>query len=398
MSKSEIFFLLIIASLPIQLNKFFFPDFSYVLGIPIDYRAIAIYFSDLIIAAYLIFFFFEYRKKLKKIILLHKDFVLILTTFSLYLFLSSLFFSESRAASTWFNIKIILLSLTGFAAAITLSKLKVAQIFRPVLAFSLLWQSAIVILQFILQRSLGLWFLGERSFDASTVNIAHIQIFDIQFLRPYGTFPHPNVAAAFFVFGLIIIWKWKSKFQTLPVLVALVLTGSKAAFLALAIAAALSKIKYFWLTVALIIGATWLFLKSITEPQIASIAERLVLSQAALDIAVKNPLFGIGSNNFIQELSKLDLSSLAQIRLLQPVHNVFLLILAENGLVGFLLFSALLITVFKKAKSQAKIILFTVILIFASVDHFLWTLHQGQLLFWLSVGYILSKNKGRSTE
>src|SRR3972149_2669723 len=46
-------FLASVLTLPLQLNKFFFGEFSYVLGIPIDYRAIAIYLSDIFIVAYL---------------------------------------------------------------------------------------------------------------------------------------------------------------------------------------------------------------------------------------------------------------------------------------------------------------------------------------------------------
>ena len=399
MRKSDIFFLLAVASLPIQLNKFFFPEFSYVLGIPIDYRAIAIYFSDILIIGYLVLFFIEYRGKISKIVIPNKEFLTILTIFNIYLLLSSIFFSQSKEASTWFNIKIFLMSLTSFAAIISLEKPKIFQFFQRVLTISLVWQAVVIILQFFLQRSIGLWFLGERSFDTSTVNIAHIQILGVQFLRPYGTFPHPNVAAAFFVIGLLLIWKIKSKLYSVALTAALILTGSKAALFSLVLAVSLSKLKYLMLGFAVTLLGAWLFLKSITEFQIASIAERLILSQAALDIAVKNILFGVGSNNFILELSKLDLSSLAQIRLLQPVHNVFLLIIAENGLIGFLLFAALLFTVLKnaslpagKAKSQLKIILFTIILIFASVDHFFWTLHQGQMLFFLSLSYILSKS------
>ena len=134
-------------------------------------------------------------------------------------------------------------------------------------------------------------------------------------------------------------------------------------------------------------------LKSVSDFQLATIAERLMLSQTSLDITKVNPLFGVGSGNFILELSKLNLFSLAEIRLLQPVHNVFLLILAENGIIGLLLFVSFLLVIARQITTKPKVAIFIVILVFASLDHFLWTLQQGQLLFWLSAGYILSNQK-----
>ena len=94
-----------------------------------------------------------------------------------------------------------------------------------------------------------------------------------------------------------------------------------------------------------------------------------------------------------QLLSKLNLFSPAETRLLQPVHNVFLLILAENGVIGLLLFAALLLAVARNVKGKVKTALFLTILTYASVDHFLWTLAQGQLMFWLILGYIISERR-----
>jgi O-antigen ligase len=55
---------------------------------------------------------------------------------------------------------------------------------------------------------------------------------------------------------------------------------------------------------------------------------------------MQNPFLGVGLNNFIPEaMSSVFLSGTN--RFLQPVHNIFLLVLAESGLVGlvgFLIF------------------------------------------------------------
>jgi len=54
----------------------------------------------------------------------------------------------------------------------------------------------------------------------------------------------------------------------------------------------------------------------------------------------------------------------------------------------------LLYAVFKNISSRWQLALATVIIIFFSVDHFLWTLQQGRFLFWLSLAYILRSPKG----
>lgn len=397
MSKSDFLFLLVLATLPIQLNKFFFPEYSYVLGLPIDYRSPTVYLSDIAIIAYLIAFIFANARNLSKIAKLHKAFTTALLIFNFYLFASTAF-STSKEASLIFNMRILVFSMLAVASAHTIAKKSTQKLALSVISISLFWGSLLILAQFLLQKSLGLWILGERSFQASTPTIAHATLFGQQILRPYGTFPHPNVAGAFLVFGLIVIWS--SRKITFPIAaIAVLLTFSRTALLVLATTAFLNfskNRKLLGVAIAAVLaipfGST--VLNSIPA---APIAERLLLLQAALDISLLNPVFGVGSNNFILELSKLNLFSLAETRLLQPVHNVFLLILAENGIIGLLLFASLLMVVAQNVKGKVKTALFLALLVYASFDHFLWTLHQGQLMFWLILGFIVSRNNRRKS-
>ena len=402
MSISELLFLLVLGTLPLQLGKFFFFEHSYVLGIPIDYRAVTIYISDIATITFLASTIYQNRKNLQSILVTYKDYVLAIGVFNLYLALTAIFFSVSPGASFFFTLKFFIFSLLSIAAASILGKKTVREKAAIVLAVSIFWQSLVVVGQFLRQGSLGLQILGERTFDASTVQIAHSQIFGQQFLRPYGTFPHPNVAAAFLVFSLLILAgspKGRLQIKKIALLaiaaLATFLTFSKSAFVVFALGLALlqkglSKL-ILLATAALLFG--FFIVSQLSIYQIASIAERLLLSQAALDIALENMVFGVGANNFILELGRLDLFSLAETRLLQPVHNVFLLILAENGIVGLMLFTALLLVVSKYLNSKVKIVVFLGLLFYLSVDHFLWTLQQGQLIFWLILAYIIHREK-----
>ncbi|MEX2028269.1 MAG: O-antigen ligase family protein [Candidatus Curtissbacteria bacterium] len=363
-----------------------------------------IYLSDFAVILYLAMFFFENRFKLKQIYKEHNAFVKTIAVFGVYLLVDSIVFSVSRQASLIFATRATVFSVFALAAAVTLSRSEIVKKSATLFKNLIEAEALILIAQFLLQRSLGLTFLGERTFDTTTSSIAHANLFGNQVLRSYGTFPHPNVAAAFLVFGMTVFLGSKREtikfvFPSALALVGLFVTFSKSALAAFAVTLGIifAKRKEFLLFIVAFLAIGALLLKNTSDASLPTISERLVLIQKSLDISLESPIFGIGSNNFILELSKSNLFSVNLIRLLQPVHNIFFLILAENGVLGLLLFFAILFTVLKRADTKIKLALFVSILIFGSIDHFLWTLQQGQLLLWLSVGYILSSQKSRAS-
>ena len=408
MKASDLLFLAALLSLPIQLNKFFWPQFSFVFGIPQDLLAVSAYLSDILIAFYVLVFIGEFlfkkgvRDKLAGFYKRQKTFILAAIAFNFYLFANALFVSDQLLLSLWFSSKVFEFCLFATFAQFTLSKNKVFNLSFTVLAVSIFWQSGLMLLQFTLQRSIGFWFLGERSFSVDTPSIAHVYIFGRQLLRPYGTFPHPNVAAAFFVVGFIILSaRQKSKgtlniFASVVSLLSVFVTFSKGAAIVLFASLVLTLKKPFYLTLVFFLAAfsAFMFFRNLPEAQVVSIAERLVLLQAAVELILKNPLFGVGSANFVPALSAFNLFSIADVRLLAPVHNVFLLIFAEEGVIGLFLFLILLWAVLKNISSRWQIALVFALIIFLTVDHFVWTLQQGRFLFWLSVAYILRSPKG----
>ena len=445
----QFLFLASLAALPVQLGKYFFIKGSYVLGLPIDYLAITLYLSDLVIVATIGTYLWSHKKSWKKIFAQHRLYIVTAAIFNLYLFALTLLASPISLTALNFSIRIAVLFAYSLVAAEFFSLPNLLSRAKKVINFSLVWVTVLIMLEFALQRSLNLWFIGERSFDTSTAGIAHFNLFGLQLLRSYATFPHPNVAGAFFVIYLILNFSlhrhperpvrqsfsvggseesthlssprrrgsrnrqgtgFPSKLASLRgrsgsgmtigvlALVALFLTFSKAAIFALILYFLLtSTSRRIRLAIVSILAVAALFLIGAQQLlPIDSIAERLSLSQAALDISLKNPLFGIGPTNFIPQLATLNLYSISQTRLLQPVHNVFLIFLTETGIVGFLLFTIVLLAVAGRAHSKAKQALLVVLLCFASIDHFLITIHQGQLLLWLALGYILSKGKARN--
>ncbi len=407
MGKSRRILPIVVATLPIQLNKYFFTDSSFVLGIPIDYLAISIYLSDFAIILYLIIFVLDNYKKPQTLLAKSKNFLIPLLILNIYFFANSILTSKSPQTSVFSSLKFLEFSLFTLFASVDFSDKKTIAKIKMVATVTLLWQSLLVVLQFLYQKSLGLWFLGERSFDGSTPSIAQTSILERQFLRPYGTFPHPNVLGACLVFFLIIIsadlfknsqeiTKLKRlSYQKIAVglsLVACLLIYSKTALFIL-ILIPLIYSKNIIISVIFIVLIIAIYINFISSSHITSIAERLILFQAAYKITLTNPLFGVGAGNFIAELAKLNLISISEVRLLQPVHNVFLLVLVENGALGLLLLANYLFAIQRKVASTQKLILFIAILIYFSVDHFLWTLQQGQFLFAIVAAFILSSSK-----
>ncbi|MDO8260674.1 MAG: hypothetical protein Q7T50_04225, partial [Candidatus Magasanikbacteria bacterium] len=184
---SELLFLAVLASIPVQLNKFFFPSFSFVLGIPIDYRAVSIYFIDILAVLLLASVAIRPPKNFFKFFKNKKSLIYTLGALNIYLFTNAYFFSQSQTVSLLFAIKVLEFSLFCIVATYYFSQKKVFKKSQKVIAITIVWQSALAITQFLIQKSLGLELLGERSFDTSTVSIAHTQIFGSQFLRAYGT-------------------------------------------------------------------------------------------------------------------------------------------------------------------------------------------------------------------
>ena len=133
---------------------------------------------------------------------------------------------------------------------------------------------------------------------------------------------------------------------------------------------------------------------SATEP---SVSYRLLYNQLGLDLISKHP-FGIGIGNQVlyavdQELYQgLGLIKLWQ---WQPIHNIYLLISSEIGIIGLIIFLFLVGVLIAKnlalsdLRSMTAMVILGSLLLFGLVDHFPWDLQGGRLMLWLSLGIIM---------
>lgn len=394
--------------LPTQLGKHFWPQFSYVYSLTIDYLSPTIYFWDLLVTG-LLFVSLLQRKPVNK--LAFNLFLLFILTNILSLF--PLFGQSINFGAGLVRLEqIIIAGLFGvYLAGIDLVKQKFVIFYS--LLLSIFFESMLALGQFLAGHTLGFWALGERAFTLSTPAIATFDFQGRLFLRPYATFPHPNVLAAFMLIGPFVLflffqknsYKLKKSVLGLVVLLAasaIFISESRttlvAGFLALIFLLKSKRIAPFsrkFLALGLfLIGVASPFLytrfSSIFNFDNLTLLRREELMGVALNLFIKNPLLGVGINNFIPAAA--DQLLIGPSRFLQPVHNIFLLQLSETGLVGLLGLLGLIglpIWMLIKRKSFQANFLITIwgIIIFLGLfDHYFLTLPQGYRLLFLIWG------------
>lgn len=386
-------FYLILFLLPANLAKHFPLASSYVSGILVDYLIPAVYLTDILIIALLILWFFKKTACYKG-----RTFVTLLI-----LLLPAIIFANSFIPALYKFLKIIELSLFGlwiYQHKSIISKTTVIK----VISFSVLFQSLLAIGQWLKQSSLfGYWFFGEQPYNAATPGIDKIIWLDGSLkIPPLGIFPHPNVLAGFLVISLTLILYQLLKGPFLRSkagpywiafifgLITLFLTFSLSAWLAFLLISVpflllsiYPKIKALMISAGLILIVLSLSLQfSFLAPE-SSFSRRSQLNKISWQMFLDHPLTGVGLNNFTVSMEKYGYVT-ATTRFLQPVHNLYLLILSETGLIGLAAFIYLLYKCYKGPSFVTKVgpywVTIFIILFLGLFDHYFFTLQQGLLL------------------
>lgn len=394
-------FLLFVLLLPTQLSAHFWPDFAYVFGIRVDYFAPAIYLTDLVLI--LVFGLWLLGAKTTRPVL--SPTLIVMASLLVYLLFSSIFVAENQGAAFYKLARIVLFSLLVFYCLPNRQWILKSPLFYRALSLAVIYTSVIAILQFLKQQSLGgpLWFLGERLFLSSSPGIALADLFGRELLRPYGTFSHPNSMAGFILVTLIFLAPWKGrlpKFALALGAIVLLLSNSWTAYLTALLLIAyylIVKIKkktgfVFLLFIALLmISGTLLFL--LGKPfGTVELQDRIYLGNAAKDMLLHSPIFGVGLNNFISHLP--EFANTQKISWwLQPVHNIFILWVAETGLLGLALLGYLVVRSLPRilARQDKSTFLLLAIFLTGTADHYWLTLQQNILLFGLVLGLTITK-------
>ena len=264
------------------------------------------------------------------------------------------------------------------------------------------------ILQYILHRPIGLDFLGEFNFIKGPSLRFHFNknhwylfnFFEKKFIqRSYGLWDHPNFQAGFLTISIFcsyylnVIAKLKKhkliiSLCTIIQIIALFTTLSRAAIGSWFLYTAFwsyhlvkhrkfKKINYYFTTSYCLI--TLLFtplVLSRTKPQLIqdhfNASRRIYLNKSQK--IIKNHPFGIGYAKYEDEVKAYNKKNKITKKDYIPVHNMYLLIASEEGIIGLLLFIIFIVTIINNYLKIKK-------------DLLSWTLFS-MLLLILSIGFL----------
>lgn len=286
-------------------------------------------------------------------------------------------------------------------------------------------QALLVHWQFAVQSVWGNKWLGMAAQDPALLGVTVIEVAGSRWLRAYGSLPHPNIAGMFLSLALVLsvvltarAKTWHARFAfgavTLVTASALWLTYSRQAWIAACVMLGALALHTFWthtrfpqalaltLLLALTPALVWTGIyPELTQTrlgateriEVQSLEERQEHQALGTKIIQNNWVTGVGIGNYTAYLYTQDDSKPSYAY--QPVHNVYLLILAELGVAGILAFVLFLISLFIKPPKNDWAILWRITLLGLIVtglfDHYLWSLPVGLTLFWLLAGLCASR-------
>ena len=410
----DLLFILFIFLIPSQLAYHFWPNWAFLGGVRVDYYAPAIYLTDILVIAFLTIFVLR-TVLMKGIRIRIRSSTIVILGVLTILIVANIYYSLLPILSLmkWlkiFELTMIALYIKG-RSTFNVRKLLVIPLFYSVVVFGV-----IGICQFYYQRSIGglFYMLGERSFTADTIGIAVVNIFGVERLRMYSTFPHPNALAGYAgVVVILLLVSYKKKIITsgkslfwLSILIlgiVLFLTFSKTAYLSIVVVGCMYLLlrmnqrlfKKVTKTVFLFIVVLSLLFTIISSPVVnegkyKTVSERVVLANVAGEAFSENIVTGVGMNGYIVQLSKRDIPTSVR-WMLQPVHNIYLLMLSEMGLLLFIIAIFALFKVLAMTLEIKSLLIFPYlfILITGTLDHYWITLQQNQLIATIIIAVII---------
>ena len=448
---NNLFIFLSVASISIN-RRILIAKFS---EIPHDYESIFLNFSDIVIILFLIYFLF-YILLSKNIFLEFKNYI---KYFKYPAYIGLVFLSFSGISVI--NSTIPILSLASFMRlslmllySFSLGFLLINKGFLKKLLIYIVifgvFNSLLASYQFFTFRSFGLSFLGEATLSLLP-GVSKVSFPGALLVRGYGLFSHPNILGAYLFLCVMIcayliekIILIPQKIKTLKLFLAegaliLCVFGLMVSFSRSATIASLISLSIFYLiifcsrkilkdgdfikkigsgeawfgiiSIILAIFIALFVLGDIILPRFQNIngssalIDRLKYSEMAISAVVARPVFGVGIGSGVAYFLKnrtYSFFSFNNFWEFEPVHDLFLIIASEIGVLGLffflLLINYLLIKIskfiFKKPGNKPGLIFCLSVLsgnlMLGIFDHYFWDSRSGILIFWIAIAISFS--------
>ena len=407
----EIITYLWLALIPTQLGRHFWLVESRVLGMKIDYLSIILYLSDILWVVWIIKNH-PLTPSLTKEGDKTKNFWnrWLMVVLVLAIVVGNVVVAQAKLVAVYRWLRVGQWLFTFYL--VSKNKKDIKEKLLKVIPWWIIIESFLALAQVVKGGSLqGIWWwFGERRFLLGNLGIAEMRVGNEAWVRAYGTFSHPNSLAGF----LLLAWIWWRKSNLPPApffdktgenkfivnrifywvvnwsaLLGIVLAGSRTVWV-LSILILIQEtrnekqeLKGVVEKVLIGIGLVTMVLRIVgNEYELKSFlggwdkdswSKRVSLVVSAKNMFIDSPFLGIGNGNFVSVLPKYQEKNIFW---LQPVHNIFLLILSEIGIFGVVL----LCKMFGKIRKKNWQIL-GIIIVTGMLDHYWVTLPQN---FWLA--------------
>jgi len=439
LSKKLFYFLIFI--LPLNLGKHFITNKSYVDGILVDYLVPTIYIQDIFVFIILFIWFIEkvllnnslnnhkkfifYKsvknKPLKTLNKLQKLNFLDNNLYLIYFFIFSVFLSvvgsKDQLLSFLLFLRLLLYFLLFLYIYYNYNHKSDLFIVIRLFVFSFSLVSFLGILQFINKGSIfnNYLFFGEQPYSFSVPGITKENFFGFSVVPAYGLFRHPNIFGGLLSIILIlnmVLLKVSKKyiFPFILNFLALIFTFSYTSFVSFIIGILLllffntkesifnskhllslvkKKILMSFLYLIFLFSLLFVFIpiNFFSTFFSNSYNQRVNLTLSTYKILDYYFSYGVGYGMYVKNLKNfLYNNSIEYLSFKQPVHNVFLLLVSESGVASLVFLILIIILIFSKIKNLILLIIFTQVVFLLMFDHYLYTIHQSSLFFWIIIG------------
>ncbi|XOU94066.1 MAG: O-antigen ligase family protein [Candidatus Kerfeldbacteria bacterium] len=396
-----------------------------------EYGSFSLYAVDIILIIIVILALLISRQKVFVTI---KKYWVIILSFLLLIFASSLIAQNKEISWFWFGkvLEGILLFWLVLKIKFDWHKLAGAFIISGVI------QAGLGIYQFVIQKVFANKWFGLAEHDPSILGDFVIETSSGRWLKAYGALPHPNILAGWLVICLLILigvfmtakmgqrkYIWQRTYSLVAMGImffALILTFSRSAWLVFVLGFLILFAIYLWqknkdrlkvigisgLLILLIVITTVFMLPEVWQTRLEggrleemSSVERSEYYTEAGDLFKRHWYKGAGIGGYTGALYDIDTTHEAWDY--QPVHNIYLLAAVELGIFGVAIFLVLLFWVAKslyeaifKEKDinnwhSIMLVLFISLIVIGLFDHYLWSLSFGSMFFWLVMGLCVKK-------
>ena len=274
-----------------------------------------------------------------------------------------------------------------------------------------IFQSGVGLWQFFTQSAVASTLMGWAAHPAWAGGASVIETAGERWLRAYGGLPHPNVlggwmAVAIIVALSLVVAESRPRIRALLLGCLVLLSGglavsfSRSAWIAATLGVAIGALsapagarkRYVQSILVVLLASAAILtpyrsllttrLESTARLEQQSLLERQQQYREAWGLIRETGLgTGVGLGQYTLSVAKNYPG--VPVWKIQPVHNVFVLMVAELGVFGgilIILLSYSFYTLLRRSKNFVHCSLFTVFVVLALADHYLWSLHGGLLL------------------